>query len=114
MKKYFICLVLILQIACSSSAAPEHNTVVDNKTNSKTDCPSISEETAVLVAEGYMFRDYELNNYAAKVETESKLYKEYGEMWRVSFISKTKDTFGDPVVWVAKRDGKVLTVKHAK
>jgi len=58
MKNYFICLVLILQIACSISVAPENNTVVDNKTNSKTDCPSISEETAVLVAEGYMFRDY--------------------------------------------------------
>lgn len=114
MKKYLICLILILQIACSSPAALENNTVVAHKTNSTTDCPSISEETAVIVAEGTMFRDYELNNYAAKVETENELYKEYGAMWRVTFISKRKESFGDPVVWVAKRDGRVLTVKHAK
>ena len=61
-----------------------------------------------------MFLDYDLRNREPKVKTEAELFKNYGEMWEVTFVSKSEKSFGDPIVWVLKANGEVFTVKHAK
>lgn len=61
-----------------------------------------------------MFLDYDLSKFEAKAETESELWRDYGDTWKITFKSLSKDNFGDPAVWVLKNNGEVLTVKHAK
>jgi hypothetical protein len=99
--KFLIYIILFLQISCLVAGNRKiENNVPNNKSDLKNSRPSICEETAVLIAQGYMFNDYEMSDFNPKVETENELYKEFGKMWRVTFISKGEKTFGDPVVWV--------------
>jgi hypothetical protein len=80
-------------------------------------CPPISEETAGLIAKGILCLDYDLSNREIKVETETELWKDKGEMWKIT-LYRTKDKngwgSGDPIVWIYKSNGERFTVKHAK
>ncbi len=113
--KTLILLIIALQVSCfqanTSESSQNNNKVIEDL---KKTCPTISSETAVLIAQGYMFLDYDLRNREPKVKTEAELFKNYGEMWEVTFVSKSEKSFGDPIVWVLKANGEVFTVKHAK
>lgn len=110
-----VALFIVLQLSCSISNSQTNEQMTNtNKEDLKKPCPKISSDTASLIAQGYMYLDYRMSNFEPKVETETELYKEYGEMWKVTFVSKSKKTFGDPIVWVLKSNGEVFTVMHRK
>jgi hypothetical protein len=109
--------IFALQMSClqTSDSENSHN---NNKITevSKQTCPLISSDTAVNIAQGYLFLDYDLRDRETKVETETELWKDKAEMWKVTFHrTKNRDAFGgDPVVWILKNNGEIFTVKHAK
>lgn len=72
-------------------------------------CPSISSEIAVLIAKGYMFDDYDLQNREIIVKEES-------DLWKITLYRKAnRNTFGgDPIVWINKSNGEIIRVEHAK
>lgn len=111
-------ILFAMLLAC---AMPENKT--DGKTVEATSqeavkaCPVISEETAAVIAKGILCLDYDLRNREVKVETETELWKDKGEMWKITFYGKKdKDSWGggDPIVWIYKSNGERFTVKHAK
>lgn len=110
-------LFIALQSSCSMNNSkleePLHNASVDKL---KSNCSNISPETASLIAKGYMFLDYDLSDREAKVESETELWKDKGEMWKVTlYKTKNQDAFsGAPIVWVFKGTGEIFTVKHDK
>ncbi len=63
-----------------------------------------------------MFLGYELRGRRIEVETETELWRDKGEMWKVTFYrTKNRDTNGgDPIVWVSKNNGEVFNVRHEK
>lgn len=105
--------ILALSTSCSLPCSEIDSTQIPVKES----CSSVSSETAVLIAQGYMFSSYDLLTRKVKVETENEMWKDRGEMWRVTFYRKGKDRDiygGDPVVWIFKNNGEIFNVKHQK
>lgn len=119
-KKFSISIILLLSILQLAYPMPTTNLNENMPKNEKAglneDCPIISSETAVFIAKGILCFDYDLSDRKVTVETETKLWKEKGEMWKVTFRrTKDQESFGgDPIVWIFKRNGERFTVKHAK
>lgn len=116
--KTLIFLVIALHISCAGTADSENKLKSDQTAdNFKHTCPIISSETAIDIAKGILCLDYDLRNRKITVETETELWKDKGEMWKVTFYGeKVKDSWGggDPIVWIFKHNGERFTVKHAK
>ena len=113
----FSFLLSIIQFSCLASNNKESEQINKSQTNKlETSCPFISSETAINIAKGILCLDYDLNDREVKVETEIELWKDKGEMWKVTFYrTKNKDSFGgDPIVWILKSNGERFTVKHEK
>ncbi len=108
---------MALQLSCLP-AKDSNNSQNNNKITeaAKQTCPSISSETAVLIATGILSGDYDLTDRRIEVETETELWKDKGEMWKVTFYrTKNLHSFGgNPVVWLYKNNGERFTVKHQK
>lgn len=104
--------------SCEESSIDSQSTPKVNEMTDKSAAPGVSSETAVLIATGILCLDYELHDAVPKVETENELWKEYGEMWKVTFVYKPPPAGvyggGNPVVWILKSNGERFTVKHAK
>jgi hypothetical protein len=71
--------------------------------------PGISSDTAVFIAKGRLFMDYDLKNREVKVE-------DAGNAWKVTLYRiKHQDFYGgDPVVWIDKSNGEFIRIEHAK
>lgn len=113
--KTLIFSIIVLQISCfqtSDSSSSQNNNKISEE--AKQTCPLISSETAILIAKGILCLDYDISDYEPLVETETELWKDKGEIWKVTFVSKREKTFGDPIVWIFKHNGERFTVKHAK
>jgi len=111
-------LVLLFSMLSCSLLNNESKEKIDdiNRNESKQSCPLISSETAILIAKGILCLDYDLSDREIKVETETELWKDKGEMWKITFY-RTKDRDipgGDPIVWIFKNNGERFTVKHQK
>lgn len=111
-------LVLLFSTFSCSTLNEESNEKINNtnKNELERSCQFISSETAILIAKGILCLDYDLSDREIKVETETELWKDKGEMWKITFY-RTKDRDipgGDPIVWIFKNNGERFTVKHQK
>lgn len=94
-------------ISCGQSDLDKRVADLEAKV-AKCEDQKISPETAILIAKGYMFLDYDLKN--DNIET-----TEYPESWRVQFDSKCQNCDGgNPHVLIDKKTGQVLQILPAK
>lgn len=110
-------LLIAILSSCSGVNKPADENSPNNPAHQpQTNCPQISPETAVLIAKGYLYTDYELSDRETRVETETEHWFDKGEMWKITFYrTKDRDSIGgDPIVWIFKSNGERFTVQHAK
>ena len=111
----FLLFVVLSSCSVSNNGTNAHVSN-ENKSEVNDNCKIISSETAVLIAQGYLYTSYELRGREVRVETETELWKDKGEMWKITFQrTKNLDAFGgDPIVWIFKSNGEIFSVKHSK
>jgi hypothetical protein len=109
--------IFALQMSClqTSDSENSHN---NNKITevSKQTCPLISSKTAIHIAQGYMYLGCDLRGRRIEVETETELWRDKGEMWKVTFYRANNRVTngGDVTVWISKNNGEVFNLRHEK
>lgn len=74
-------------------------------------CPKISSETAILIAKGLMFSDYDLKNYEVSTKEDESFFE-------VTFSrlpdKKNICCGGDPIVVIRKKTGEIVSYRTGK
>lgn len=95
--------VLIASCTLGVTKSASRNASTDEK-----QCKHISSETAVLIAKGRLFLDYDLRNYDVSSE-------EKENSWEIHFLSRCRDCEGgDPFVEKTKADGTIVRLAVPK
>jgi hypothetical protein len=105
-----ICLILFFSWACYLVNVKEKTS--QNKTEEMHEtCSNISSETAILIAKGLLFLDYNLKNYEVSI-------KEDEDFFEVSFSRLSEKTNvccgGNPSVVIRKTTGEIVSYKTGK
>ena len=115
--RLLIFVIIAIQLSCFHSDTTNIRNVSNSNSNFPEKPPSISADKAVSIAQDYLSKNRNMQDFQPSVETENELFKEYGEMWRVTFRSKINEPSEKPdrpIVWIFKTDGKVFTRDQIK
>jgi len=91
----FLSCSVLFQLSCLDRESP-------GVSQMSSPCPSVSAETAILIATGELHLDYEIQKRTPTVnETESS--------WQIVFKSRCEHCEGgDPLVEISKADGSII------